>query len=130
MQFQRRIVSGAIGAAGTTTYAIEASGLFDAIKLALYAVFDYGSGGTSAKVYLEGSYDQGTTWTPVGNVTFTTADDAKLFAVVPSSLAVTDADASQSDNTVINHIPPRLRVRIVVAGTYAATTLDVWVVAN
>lgn len=130
MQFQRRIISGAVPAAGTTNYDIEASGLFDAIKLALYAKFVYGSGGTSIKLYVEGSYDQGTSWVPVGNVTFTTANDAKLFTVVPSSLGSTDADASQADDTVINHIPPRLRLRQVVAGTYAASTLDVWMVAN
>ena len=60
-------------------------------------------------------------------MTFATADDIKVLNVVPESIVAWDADAAQADNTSSNHIPPRLRVRVVVAGTYAATTLDLWI---
>ena len=126
MAHGKQLRSGAIGAAGTNTYAVEfAAG--GAIQVALYGVFDYGSGGTSVKCYLEGSYDMGVTWVPVSNITFTTADNAKLVNVVPESIPSWDADAAQSDDTSANHIPPRLRVREVVVGTYTATTLALWI---
>lgn len=126
MSYSRQLRSGAVGAAATTNYTVEAP-VGGAIQAALYGVFDYGSGGTSVKCYLEGSYDMGTTWVPVANITFTTADDNKLVNVVPESIASWDANATQSDDTSANHIPPSLRVRMVVTGTYAATTLDLWI---
>ena len=126
MAGQRQIRTEAIGAAGTTDYTVEIPSV-GAVQLALFGNFDYGSGGTTVKCYVQGSYDSGTTWVPVANMTFATADDIKVLNVVPESIVAWDADAAQADNTSSNHIPPRLRVRVVVAGTYAATTLDLWI---
>lgn len=122
----RQLRSGAIGAAGTTNYTVEipASG---AVQLALFGNFDYGSGGTTVKCYVQGSYDQGTTWIPVANITFATADDVKVANVVAESKASWDANASQSDDASNNVIPPKIRVQVVVAGTYTSTTLDLWI---
>jgi hypothetical protein len=118
--------SGAVTAAATTDYNVEVA-VGGAIQAALYGKFDYGSGGTAVKCYLQGSYDMGVTWVPVANITFTTADNVKLVNVVPESIASWDADATQADDTSSNHIPPRLRVRVVSTGTYADTTLDLWI---
>ena len=126
MAGQRQVRTGAVGAAGTTDYTVEIPSV-GAVQLALFGNFDYGSGGTTVKCYVQGSYDGGTTWVPVANMTFATADDIKVLNVVPESIVAWDADAAQADNTSSNHIPPRLRVRVVVAGTYAATTLDLWI---
>ena len=120
-----RLRTGATDAAGTVNIAIEGNGL-GAKAAYLYGVFDYGSGGTTIKIYLQGSYDQGTTWVSIANMTFATADDAKLLGIVPVSFVATDADATQTDNTQLSHLAPRLRVSIVTAGTYAASTLDLW----
>jgi len=129
MAGQRQIRTGAIGAAGTTDYTVEIPSV-GAVQLALFGNFDYGSGGTSVKCYVEGSYDGAVTWVPVANITFTTADDMKVLNVVPTGIASWDANAVQSDDAAINHIPPRLRVREVVAGTYAATTLALWLTVS
>lgn len=125
MAYSRLLRSGAVDAAGTVNTDIEANGL-GAKSAALYGLFDYGSGGTTIKVYLQGSYDQGTTWVPIANMTFATADDAKLINIVPVSFAATDVDAAQADNAQLSHLAPRLRVSIVTTGTYAASTLAVW----
>lgn len=129
MASTKQLRSGAIGAAGTNIYAVEAP-TGGAVQLALFGNFDYGSGGTTVKCYVEGSYDGAVTWVPVANITFTTADDMKVLNVVPTGIASWDADATQSDDAAINHIPPRLRVREVVAGTYAATTLALWLTVS
>lgn len=126
MSYQRNIRTGAVGAAGTTDYSVDYP-VAGAIQVALYGNFDYGSGGTTVKCYLQGSYDMGVTWVPVGNITFATADDAKALNIVPASKASWDANASQSDDASNDIIPPKLRVSVVVAGTYTATTLDLWI---
>lgn len=121
----RRIRTGATDAAGTVNIAVEESGL-GARQITLYGIFDYGSGGTTIKCYLQGSFDGGTTWVSIGNMTFALADDNKLLSISPASTAVIDADATQADNTVLSFTAPRLRVQVVTAGTYAGSTLELW----
>lgn len=116
-----------ITAATTTTYDIaESGGNFDSVTV--YANFTYGSGGTSCIVYLEGSYDGGSTWTDVAAVGFTTASDVKVVNVVRGTTAtVLDADATLTVNTAVSHIPPRLRLAVTSSGTYGgSTTLNAW----
>jgi hypothetical protein len=90
----------------------------------LQANFNYGSGGTSIKVDVETTCDQGTTWVPIARFSFTTAAAEKLFnlsGLTAKTSAVTPA--ALSDDAVIDGIfGTRLRCRITTVGTYAGNT--------
>jgi hypothetical protein len=123
----------AIPAAGMNT-ATVVTGYDDAAYLLMQAKFVYGSGGTSVKAYVQTSLDGGATWIDVASFAFTTASATKLSKVlaVSSLTAVTvPTDGSLTDNTVLDGvIGDRLRVKYVVVGTYAASTLTVSVEAK
>lgn len=96
--------------------------------LLLEANFVYGSGGTSAKAYVQTSID-GENWTDIASFAFTTAS-AKKTANLSSKTAVTTVytptDGTLTDNTVKDGvIGNRLRVKYVTVGTYASTSLTV-----
>jgi hypothetical protein len=100
--------------------------------LALVAKFDWGSGGTSAKCYVQTSLDNGATWMDVASFAFTTADGVKrsilTTGVAPAAQAAAPTDGTLADDTVVNGvIGSRLRVKVTTTGTYAgSTTLAVW----
>lgn len=97
------------------------------------AKFDYGSGGTSAKVYVQTSLDNGATWIDLMSFAFATTDASKVSAVqlntAPASQAFAPSDGALSDNTVIQGvIGDRLRTKLTTTGTYAGdTTIAVWI---
>lgn len=128
----------------TTTITTAVTGEVGAVKelgraglkaggLVAQATFDYGSGGTSAKAWVQTSLDNGTTWVDIMSFAFTTADAKKVSSVstdvAPASQAFAPADGALSDNTVVNGVlGDRLRVKYTTTGTYAGdTTLAVWV---
>jgi hypothetical protein len=95
----------------------------------LQCEFAYGSGGTSAKVYVQVSLDQGLSWIDVACFAFTTSSSVKvvnLSARTPVTSAVTPSDGSLTDNTVIDGILGAvMRAKITTTGTYANTTARV-----
>ena len=99
----------------------------DCKTLSLEAIFTYGSGGTSAKAYVQTSLDAGATWFDVACLAFATTTASKL-ASLSSTVAVTTApaptDGSLTDNTVRGGGPlgDRIRVKTLVDGTYAGGT--------
>lgn len=89
-------------------------------------VFTYGSGGTTAKFYLQTSFDDGTTYTDIACWSVTTASATK-FHVVKSPTAVTAnqaiQDAALSANTILDGVlGDRLRIKYTTTGTYAGST--------
>lgn len=93
--------------------------------LLLEAVFAYGSGGTTAKAYVQTSID-GTNWIDIACFAFTTASGRKVANLrneVSVTTIATPTDGTLTDNTVINGIIGRsLQVKYVTTGTYAADT--------
>lgn len=94
--------------------------------LAAQASFLYGSGGTTAKAWIQTSLDGGLTWCDIMNFAFTTAAAAKVSAVglrVALAAGVTPTDATLADNTILNGLlGDRLRVKYTTTGTYAGAT--------
>jgi hypothetical protein len=94
--------------------------------VAAQASFLYGSGGTATKVYVQTSLDNGTTWTDVISLTFTTAAGNKVGAVNASVAAPSPSpptDGTLTDNTTLNGVlGDRLRVKVITTGTYAGAT--------
>lgn len=96
--------------------------------------FAYGSGGTTAKAYLQTSLDQGTTWVDIACEAFTTSSAVQivnLSGLTPKTTAATPADGALADDSALDGVlGDRLRVKITTTGTYVGTTLSVRVSAR
>jgi hypothetical protein len=123
----------AIPAAGTVVTASPMK-VGNAEALIFQAAFDYGSGGTTVKAYVQTSVDRGTTWIDIACFAFATADAKKVSKVlIATALTPVTAptDGTLTDDTVLDGvIGDRLRVKTVVVGTYAASTLAIWAEAK
>lgn len=82
-----------------------------------------GTGGTTCKVYVQTSLDQGVTWIDIACAAFATSGAVKLFntsALTPRTSPVITTDGALADDTVLDGIlGDRLRAKIVTVGTYA-----------
>lgn len=96
--------------------------------LQLQAVFTYTSGGTTAKFWVQTTFDGGATWVDIINFAFATASLTKV-AAVNVFLAATHAtptDAALADNTINNGlIGEQVRVKYTTTGTYVGTTIAI-----
>ncbi len=95
--------------------------------VALQSTFVYGSGGTTAKLYLQTSFDGGVTWVDVISHAFATTTATKISAVgtgtAPASQGFSPTDGTLTDNTVNNGVlGDRVRVKLITVGTYAGAT--------
>lgn len=100
------------------------SGLGDISAACLQCNFTYGAGGTSLKVCIETTLDQGVTWIEVARFAFTTASAEKLMnlsALTPKIAAYTPA-ACSDDAAVDGILGDRWRAKIIVVGTYSGNT--------
>ena len=116
-----------ITAAGTQTSDWTAADLNGLLSMAAQVRLAYGSGGTSIKVYLQTSLDQGTTAIDIACAAFTTASGVKALnfsALTPKTTAVTPTDGTLTDDTAVDGIlGDRFRLKVVSVGTYAASTV-------
>lgn len=113
-----------ITAAGT--YVCDVVDDLDFDTLLVQARLAYGSGGTTVKAYLQTTIDQGATWVDIACFAFTTASASRLINLVrtPVTSPVTPGDGVLADNTTVDGIlGERLRLKVVVAGTYGASTV-------
>ncbi|MEP9389655.1 hypothetical protein [Mesorhizobium sp. KR9-304] len=97
--------------------------------------FAYGSGGTSLKVYIQTTLDQGATWIDVACAAFLVASATKvinLSGLTPKTTAATPSDGSMTDDTALDGVlGDRWRAKITSTGTYAgSTTLSVRMMAR
>ena len=97
------------------------------LSLAAQMRLAYGSGGSTIKVYLQTSLDQGNTWQDIACFTFTTASATKsrnLSALTPKATDVAATDGALTDDTSVDGLlGDRFRVKVVSTGTYAGNTL-------
>lgn len=105
----------------------EVKGFPGAKVIAAQATFNYGSGGTTVKAWLQTSLDGGTTWHDIANFAFTTSAGKFLHNVVAEPATpytpAAPTDATLADNTVKNGpIGDRFRVKYTTTGTYAGAT--------
>jgi len=123
----------------TITTAVTASvsatlQLINVRNLYIQGKFTYGSGGTSAKAWLQTSLDGGTSWIDIANFAFTTATATRVYSLDGTAVTTiyTPTDATLTDNTVKNGIlGDKYRVKYTTTGTYAgSTTLAVSIVAG
>jgi len=93
--------------------------------ITLHSNFTYGSGGTTAKFYLQSSADGGVTWFDIAALAHTTASLRRIISIdleVAGALA-TAADGTLADNTKIDGIGgDRLRLKYTTVGVYAGSS--------
>ena len=117
---------------GSTQTAIE--NLEGMLAGTIQAKFAYGSGGTSAKAYVQTTLDDGLTWVDIASFAFTTTSAMKIInlsGLTPKTTAVTPSDGALSDDTCVDGVlGDALRVKLTTTGTYANTTLSVKLIAR
>jgi hypothetical protein len=90
-------------------------------------LFTYGSGGTSVDVWVQTSLDAGTNWSDVIHFAQLLLANARFVAAassVPAAAPVLPTDGTSAVNTVVVGVFGQWwRVKYIVVGTYAATTL-------
>ena len=123
-----------IAAAGTIV-GDEASLQLGVKSLAIRSNFLYGSGGTTAKVFVQTSLDGGASWIDIACHAFLLAAAEKITAVktdIAVAAAVTPTDGSMTDDTILDGVlGDRVRVKFISTGTYAgATSIEVTVAPN
>jgi len=86
--------------------------------------FNYGSGGTSIKVIIETSDNDGTTWTEVWRMALTMAAKEQKVNLSANTAVTTPYTpvALADDATKDGILGPRWRARILTVGTYAGNT--------
>lgn len=119
--------------AQTASTKTAVTGISRARSASIHCNFTYGSGGTTAKVWVQTSFDGGTTWVDIACFAHTTSS-LRRCANLSSNTAVTTiytaTDGSLADDTVKDGlIGERLRVKFTSTGTYAgSSTMKVHVV--
>ncbi len=112
---------------GGTAICTPITGLVGMQALLASFRFAYGSGGTTAKAYLQGSADQGNTWFDMYCFAAALADKRALInlsALTPKLTAVDPTDGTLTDDTAVDGmLPDRVRLKVIVVGTYAGGTL-------
>ena len=103
-----------------------ATGISRAKSLALQCTFTYGAGGTTAKVWVQTSFDGGTTGVDIANFAHTTASLSRAYnlcALTPVTTVYAVTDGTLADNTAKDGlIGERLRVKFTSTGTYSGNT--------
>jgi hypothetical protein len=98
------------------------------------ARFAYGSGGTTAKVWVQATLDDGQTWNDIACFAFTTSSAIKIInlsGLTPVTPAVAPSDGAMADNTVQDGIlGSAMRAKISTTGTYSNTILSVKISAR
>lgn len=129
-------VTAAVTLAGATQFQWKGHpGRATPSHLAAQFNFVYGSGGTTLDVYLQTSFDSGSTWTDIANFHVTTSSLRKLInlsATTPVTTSVTPTDGTMTANTAQDGlIGPIIRVKWGSSGTYAGgTTIQVDVTSD
>ncbi len=96
--------------------------------------FAWGSGGTTCKVWVQVSSDDGQTWKDIACRAFTTSSSIKtinLSGLTPVTTAITPTDGAMADDTVQDGVLGTLmRAKVTSTGTYANTLLSVKISAR
>lgn len=93
--------------------------------LILHATFLYGSGGTTAKAWVQTSFDGGVTWVDIATFAFLLAAKTRMgvLTTVAVTTLATPTDGSLADDTVVNGFLGHMyRVKLTTTGTYAGAT--------
>lgn len=93
------------------------------------AKFGYGSGGTTARVWVQVTLDDGQTWIDIACFSFTTGSGVRvvnLSGLTPVTTPITPSDGALADNSFVDGIlGSAMRAKVSTTGTYSNTLLSV-----
>jgi hypothetical protein len=98
--------------------------------IAIQSALTYGAAGTSIKVFLQTTIDDGVTWRDVSCNAFLLVSANKLSVlnmfIAPATQSAPASDGALADDTVVNGtMGDKWRLKIVIVGTYTTSTLRV-----
>jgi len=115
-----------ITAAQSATTKTAVSGLARAKSVGLQCIFTYGSSGTTAKAWVQTSFDGGTTWVDIACFDHAATSLSRCYnlsALTPVTTVYTVTDGTLVANTSKDGLlGDQLRVKFTSTGTYAGTT--------
>ena len=119
-----------LGPAGTYLSDVTVLNIDEEVNLvSVQANFTWGSGGTTCKAFVQTTLDGGLSWFDIMCFAFTTASAKKISAVkmwTALAAAYTPLDGTLTDDTIKDGvIGDRLRVKMILAGTYVTSGLVV-----
>lgn len=94
-------------------------------SLTLDATITVAGGGTTAKAWVQTSFDAGTSWVDIANFAFTTATAKRLYHLTPVAVTTiaTPTEGSLADNTAVNGLlGTMVRVKLTTTGTYTGAS--------
>jgi hypothetical protein len=95
----------------------------------ILARFAWGSGGTSAKAYVQVTLDDGQTWIDIACFAFATTSATRvinLSGLTPKTTPLTPSDGALADDTFVDGVlGSAMRVKLVSVGVYSNTVLSV-----
>lgn len=93
--------------------------------LPLEATFEYGAAGTSAKFWLQASFD-GVNWHDVVNFAFLLASSRKVATVLPvAAVPAVATDGTLADDTLGGPVGPFWRVKYTIVGAYTGSFITI-----
>lgn len=111
-----------------TTGAVAVGGR--AASLALYCAFVRAAGGTTAKAWVQTSFNDGVTWVDIASFAFTTTNAIRFYHLTAAAVTsiATPTDGTLADNTSVNGLlGSTFRVKITTVGTYSgASSFKIW----
>ena len=122
---QAQILAAVLAAAVTADVSSGVFVLGRLESLTLQAIITVAGGGTTAKAWVQTSFDGGVTWVDIANFAFTTATATRLYHLTPVAVTTiaTPTDGTLADNTAVNGlIGDRLRVKLTTTGTYTGAS--------
>lgn len=121
--FPLTTITTAVAADTTVTNIVS---LVDANVLTVEAIFTYGSGGTTAKFWVQTRLGTSGNWTDIMNFAFATASADKFSTVcnyIALSAATAKTDGTLANDTILNGLMgDQIRVKYTTTGTYAGGT--------
>lgn len=132
-----KLLDAELAAAVTASAGSPVMGLHGMRHIALEAKFVRAAGGTTCKVWVQTTLDDGETWFDVACFAFATTTANKLHAVrvdpaTPMTPATVPASATLTDDTVLDGIlGSGLRTLMTTTGTYTgASSIEIWAVTT
>jgi hypothetical protein len=99
-------------------------------SLLLYCEFVRAGGGTTAKAWVQTTFNDGVSWVDIASFAFTTTDAIRAYHLTAAAVTsiATPTDGTLADNTSVNGLlGAQFRVKITTTGTYTgASSFKIW----